>query len=181
MVGMRALLLAAALAAVSCAACTRGVRGAEQPEPEPGPVSDACADPGADGAVSEAPDLDRADRDLNGSGTDEIVVADRELCTPEENCHWNIFWAEDPECLRFVGTISGVAIEAMQSRGDKDFADLRGWWQLPDEGRMLMQEYTFRGGGYRVETASPCAAEPGGRVVCAEGGGPEAEGADTAL
>ena len=152
-------------------ACTRSLPGSAESPQAPAPtVGGECADPGADGVVSDAPDLMRADRDLDGSGSAEIVAADRSLCTPEDNCHWNVFVAsgEYETCPRYAGTISGAAIETLDSRGEEGFSDIRGWWQLADERRMLMQEYTYRSGGYEVVEAVPCAAQPGGRVVCGE-------------
>lgn len=157
----------------SAAACTRGLPDTAEPAPPPAEAVPAgCADPERDGVVSDDPDLERADRDLNGDGRDEIVVADRALCTPEDNCHWNLFAAQRRECPRFLGTVSGVAIEEAGEVGEDGFPHLRGWWQLADEGRMLMQAYIFRDGRYRIEEAVPCAAGADGRIICGEEGGP---------
>ena len=163
---MRWIVAAAAIALLAASGCTRRVPAAPAPPSTVG-VGE-CADPERDGVVSDAPDLIRADRDLDGGGTDEILAADRALCGDEGNCHWNVFASAESGCLRYVGTIAAAAIERLDSRGEDGFHDLRGWWQLAGEGRMLMQEYGFSHGGYRVIEALPCATDRGGRIVCGE-------------
>ena len=167
---MRSSCYAASIAAaivLLATGCTRRLPDTTVPPPSTVGVGE-CADPERDGVVSESPSLVRADRDLNGSGEDEIVVADRALCNRAGNCHWNVFAGAQAGCLRYVGTIGAAAIERLDSRGEDGFYDLRGWWQLAAEGRMLMQEYSFRHGGYRVVEAMPCATEVGGRVLCGD-------------
>ena len=160
-------IAALAAAAIALAGCSRRV--AEPTTPPPATVAvGECADPSKDGVVSDRPELVRADRDLDQSGTDEIVVADERLCSRDGNCRWNVFTDIDSDCPRFIGTIEAAAIEKLDSRGEDGFFDLRGWWQLAGEGRMLMQEYSFRHGGYRLVEAAVCASEPGGRVICGE-------------
>jgi hypothetical protein len=156
----------AAAGVLVLSACTRRLPETTTPPPSTVAVG-ACADPNRDGVVSESPDLMRADRDLNGDGRDEIVVADRSLCNRAGNCQWNVF-TDAGECPRYLGTIGAAAIERLETRGEDGFFDLRGWWQLAGEGRMLMQEYSVKQGGYRVIEAMPCTTEPGGRMVCGE-------------
>ena len=41
--------------------------------------------------MSAAPQVDHADRDLDGDGQAEIIVVDRAMCTADGNCYWNVF------------------------------------------------------------------------------------------
>ena len=161
----------AGAAALACAAVLAGCATSAPHRPKPPPstvgVGD-CADPATDGVVSGEPDLVRADRDLDGDGKDETVVADDRLCTSDGNCHWNVFAAPGGSCLRYVGTVSASAIERLGTRGEEGFHDLRGWWRLTGGGRMLMQEYAFRHGGYRIVGAMPCRTRQGGEIVCGD-------------
>jgi hypothetical protein len=134
-----------------------------------------CGRPGTDGVMGERPEVVHADRDLDGDGVPEVVVADRTMCTPEGNCYWNVFVAA-PEgaaepCQRFAGTVAAVAIEPTEIRGDDRYANLRGYWMLTGEGRMLLQEYAFRRGGYLVVDAVLCRREGDDRLLCEEPAG----------
>ncbi len=167
--------LLGALLGVSLGACGGRAKPAPtRPEPIPMPVpagvnTGDCADPARDGALGEDPIPKRADRDLDGDGNAEIVVADERLCTPEGNCHWNVF-REQSECLRYVGTLSAARIEALPHRGEAGFADIRAIWRLTDEGRLLLQEYQFRRGGYHVADVLLCRQSNDDRVLCSETG-----------
>jgi hypothetical protein len=131
-----------------------------------------CGTPGTDGVMSEHPEAVRADRDLDGDGTDEVVVADRTMCTHEGNCYWNVFVAPRPDaadqCQRFAGTLAAAALEPDPSggRGEDNFADLRGYWLLTSGGRLLLHEYRFRRGGYQVVDAILCRREGDDRLQC---------------
>jgi hypothetical protein len=119
--------------------------------------------------MSKSPTPWRADRDLDGDRTLEIVVADRTLCTAQGNCHWNLFRREG-DCQRYLGTISAAAIQRTPQRGEDGFFGLRTWWHFTGGGRMLMQEYAFRRGGYRLIEALLCRQEGDDRVLCEEQG-----------
>ncbi len=127
----------------------------------------ACADPERDGVVSAAPSLERTQRDLNGDGEPETLVADRKMCTREGNCHWNVYVNTRPGCTSYAGTIGAAALEPMQTIGDAGFRDVRAWWNLTGGGRLLMEEYQYRHGGYRVVDSLLCRREDGARIVCA--------------
>src|SRR5262249_44234427 len=97
--------------------------------PAPVPVASvqvgSCATPGRDGVIGTTPVLERAGRDLNGDGGAEPIVVDRGLCTPEGNCHWNVFVvppAGGSDCARYAGTFEGSALEPLPTRGDDNMA-----------------------------------------------------------
>lgn len=161
---MLRLLLPIALVAVAC--------GGRRPAPQgPAPASSVrvgdCADPGRDGVLGAAPALERADRDLNGDGAPEAVAVDRNLCSEQGNCHWNVFSRQGSGCFRYLGTISAAAIEPLEDRGERGFFDLRGWWRFKGGQRALVQEYRFRRGGYHIVEAMVC-REIDDRLLCAE-------------
>lgn len=124
----------------------------------------ACADPTSEGVFGKNPTIERADRDLDGDGNAEMVVVDRALCTTEENCHWNIYRTEG-ECHRYVGTVSAFTIQRMSIRGEDGFYALRGVWNLTGGKRVLMQEYRFQRGGYRLHSALLCRHDED-RLLC---------------
>ncbi|HLU64805.1 MAG TPA: hypothetical protein VKZ63_00930 [Kofleriaceae bacterium] len=158
--------LLAAAAAAAAAGCSR-----KRPV-GPTPVSTAtvgqCADPARSGTIGDSPRLQRADRDLDGDRRAEVVAADRGLCTEEGNCYWNVFtFDERAGCHRYAGTIAGSVIDLLARRGDDGFHHLRAWWQLTDGSRVLLQEYHFRHGGYRMAEAMVCRQEGDDRLLCA--------------
>lgn len=167
---VKAALAAAALAVVGCAS-----RGPARPKnPQALPVRadvqvGQCADPAKHGVVGRTPNLVRADRDLDGDDVAEVVVADRELCTVEGNCHWNLYHRQG-RCYRYLGTVSAASLQRIRPRGEGGFFGLRGWWKLTAGNRMLLQEYRFRRGGYRLVEALPCRQANDDRIVCAERG-----------
>ena len=129
----------------------------------------ACANPTSEGLFSANPDIERADRDLDGDRVDEMVVMDRTLCTAQKNCHWNIYRTENG-CHRYVGTVSAFAIQRLRTRGEGGFFGLRGIWNLTGGQRVLMQEYQFQRGGYRLKEALLCRYDDGDRLLCEERG-----------
>jgi hypothetical protein len=159
-------VVACALAA-GLVGCSSTTARPQAPTRQPSPIG-SCADPHRHGAVSDAPQLQRADRDLDRDGTAETVAADRGLCTPEGNCYWNVF-VRDPAgaCLRFAGTIAGGALETLSSTGDRGFADLRAWWRFAGGERFLMEEYRFRRGGYLAVNSVMCRRGQGSLILCA--------------
>jgi hypothetical protein len=160
----RLLLLAAALSAAAACARTRAVN----PAPVPAGGVGQCIDPARGGVVGKRPQLTRADRDLDGDRRPELVVADRSMCTAQGNCYWNVY-AEDREsgCHRYLGTVAASVIDRLARRGDDGFHDLRGWWQLSSDSRVLLQEYHYRHGGYRVVDTLVCRQEGDDRLLCA--------------
>ncbi len=162
------LLLLALLAGASACAGRRSRALTPRPAPPPATVGIGdCADPRRDGVIGAAPQPTRADRDLDGDEVVEVVVADRSMCTPEGNCHWNIF-ARDAgsRCHRYLGTVAAAAIEPLVERGEDGYRTLRGWWRFSVE-RSLVQEYRFVRGGYRLVEALLCREAEGDRLLCA--------------
>lgn len=168
--GCWALALGCAVMTLACGSRALPPQSRPQPLPARPEVHPGdCADPTAHGVFGEQPSLWRADRDLDGDDVDEIVVADRTLCTPEGNCHWNLYRTEG-ECYRYLGTVSAASIQRLLSRGEHGFFSLRGWWRLTDDRRVLLQEYRFRRGGYRLVEALTCQQADDDRILCAEQG-----------
>jgi hypothetical protein len=126
-----------------------------------------CADPARDGVLGASPALERADLDLDGDQVAEAVATDRNLCSEQGNCHWNLFARQGQGCYRYLGTVAAAAIEPLADRGERGFLDLRGWWRFKDGDRVLMQHYRFRRGGYHVVEAMVC-REIDDRLLCAE-------------
>ncbi len=162
------------LVAFAVAACggKRTILRAERPPsvPTSGDVRVGdCADPTGEGVFGDRPKPQHADRDLDGDEVAEIVVADRRLCTDAGNCHWNLYRTEG-ECHRYIGTVSAVSIQRVKPRGEDGFFGLRAWWNLTGNRRVLMQEYRFRRGGYRLVEARLCRITKDERVLCAEPG-----------
>jgi hypothetical protein len=161
--GAAALALVFALLAASCAR-TRAVN----PQPVATGNVGQCADPQRGGVIGAHPRLSRADRDLDGDDRPEVVVADRNMCTAHGNCYWNLYSQDrSAGCQRYLGTIAASVIDRLSRRGDDGFHDLRGWWQLTADSRVLLQEYRYRHGGYRVVDALVCRQEGDDRLLCA--------------
>jgi hypothetical protein len=166
------LLVLAALAALVAGACDRRRPPIKAP-PSTVPLG-SCADPRRDGILGERPALRRADRDLDGDRAVELVVADRNLCTADGNCYWNVYAPPavsgppgEPPCWRYLGTIAASGIDRLDSRGEDNFRDLRGWWTLSGGTRFLLQHYRYRHGGYRVVETMLCRQEGDDRLLCA--------------
>lgn len=168
---MRRSPIVLALTVTGLAACHRDP-GTTTPRATP-PASvqvGACATPGRDGVMSAKPRIDHADRDLNGDGTVEPIVADRALCTGAGNCYWNVFVGPatgGSDCLRYAGTFEGGALEPLTSRGDDGMADVRGYWSLPS-GRLMLHAYRFVRGGYRLVEGLVCKRAGDDKLDCAD-------------
>jgi len=128
----------------------------------------ACGEPGRDGVMGQSPQVDHADRDLDGDGRIETIVVDRATCDANGNCYWNVFTTgRGPgECSRYAGTFAGSALETMTSRGDDNMADVRAYWKLHG-GRLLLQSYRFRRDGYQFVDALLCKRATDDRLECA--------------
>jgi hypothetical protein len=163
------LVIIAAVGALACGGSQR--RPARLTErPPPTVLVGACGEPERDGVVGSSPRPERADRDLDGDGTPELVVADRALCTAEGNCWWNVFRRDDDGggCSRYAGTLAAASLEPLAARGDDGFADVRGTWNLASNGRFLVQDYRYVRGGYQVVDALLCRRESDDRLLCTE-------------
>jgi hypothetical protein len=160
---------------LAASACTRAARPtALRPVPAASVQVGSCARPERDGVLSNAPRLQRADKDLNGDGVPDAIVSDRALCTEEGNCYWNVFVlpsagtpSGSTECARYVGTFEARALEPLATTGDEKMADVRGYWNLHG-GRFLLQSYRFLHGGYRIVEALLCKRERDDRLECAD-------------
>jgi len=142
-----------------------GCGGKATPKPRPSNVHlGSCANPAKDGVLGSSPSLRRADRDLDGDGALEAVVADESLCARSGNCHWNLFH-QSRGCWRYLGTVAGATLEAQTLRAP-GFATLIGWWRFGG-GRSLRQEYRFRHGAYTLRETLICADQSDDRVECA--------------
>jgi hypothetical protein len=163
----------AALAVMFVAACGgKARRDDTRPQLLPVPVIavGACARPDADGVIGPHPKLEHADRDLSGDGQVEQVVVDRNLCTADGNCYWNVYvrgGSDGTACDRYAGTIAGASLEVLAATGGDNMLDVRGWWALTGA-RALAQDYRFIRGGYQVTDTLLCRREADDRLLCAE-------------
>jgi len=161
----RAAGFAVVVAMAALAGC--GGRKAGPPVRAPAAELGVCGEPGVAGVLSSRPDVDRADRDLDGDGQDELVAADRRLCR-DGNCYWNVFSGVAVDgCRRYLGTIAGRVIDRLGRRGEDGYYDLRGWWRMGGGERQLLQEYRFRQGAYRIVEAMVCRQADDDRLMCA--------------
>jgi hypothetical protein len=167
----RFLIACSLVALLAIGACTRQ-RAQTTPMPikfqatvQPG----ACGEPGRDGVMSERPELDRADRDLDGDGLPEILVVDRAMCSALGNCYWNVFRTPrvPGECARFAGTFAGAALEPLETRGEDGMVDVRAYWNQ-DGGRMLLQSYRYVRDGYRIDDVLQCKRQADDRLDCTD-------------
>jgi hypothetical protein len=176
--GRNHLLSASVALAVAVAACGGKARPPARLTDRPAPTVQvgACGQPERDGIVGTRPAPRHADRDLDGDGVAEVVVADKGLCTAEGNCWWNVFvlgggrGGDDPDaaCARYAGTLAAASLESLAGRGDDGFADVRGTWNLASDGRFLVQDYRYVRGGYQVVDALLCRRENDDRLLCTE-------------
>jgi hypothetical protein len=158
------------LVIVAVAACTRSKSAPTTIRvPTTSVQPGSCAEPERDGVMSEQPRVDHADRDLDGDGQVEIIVVDREKCSSDGNCYWNVFRrSRDPaECARYAGTFAGSALETLASRGEDNMSDVRAYWKQSGN-RMLLQSYRFVRDGYRIEDVLQCKRAPDDRLDCAD-------------
>lgn len=128
-----------------------------------------CGVPEKDGVMTDSPRVDHADRDLDGDGRVELIVVDRDKCTADGNCYWNVFRQprEPGECARYAGTFAGSALETLASRGEDNMMDVRSYWKQTG-GRMLLQSYRFARDGYRIEDVLQCKRATDDRLDCAD-------------
>lgn len=157
---------------VFAAACTHprgGTTPSAHPVPTPSIQVGACGEPTRDGVLSDRPRLEHFDRDLDNDGRPEAVVVDRNKCTGEANCYWNVFvMPRDPgDCAHYIGTFEGAALETLGSKGDDNMADVRAYWQQRG-GRMLLESYHYVRGGYRVTDVIQCKRAGDDRLECAD-------------
>jgi hypothetical protein len=166
----RSVLAVVALSAACGGKARPPVRISERPTPTV--QVGACGEPDHDGVVGAHPRLKHADRDLDGDGVAELVVADGGLCTTEGNCWWNVFRrSRDADgCARYAGTVAAASLESLAARGDDGYADVRGVWNLTGTGRYLVQDYRYVRGGYQVVDALLCRREKDDRLLCTEDG-----------
>lgn len=158
------LLLVALLAA--CGGKARGTTPREMPSPSI--QVGACGSPGRDGVMSSAPKVDRADRDLDGDGNLESIVVDRSMCSAEGNCYWNVFVRNaNDSCVRYAGTFWAAALEMLESRGEDNMTDVRGYYNLHDR-RLRLESYRFVRGGYQIVDSLACRREADDRLDCVD-------------
>lgn len=136
--------------------------------PSPSIQVGACGSPGRDGVMSSAPKVDRADRDLDGDGSTESIVVDRSMCSAEGNCYWNVFVrAPNDSCARYAGTFWAAALEMLESRGEDNMTDVRGYYNLHDR-RLRLESYRFVRGGYQIVDSLACRREADDRLDCVD-------------
>lgn len=166
---------ALAIAALLAAGCAGRRTTAEPPRvvsvPSPTVRVGECGAPEKDGVMSERPRPRRADRDLDGDGQAETVVADEAMCTADGNCYWNVFVRGldgDGGCERYAGALAGQALEPRGGATPGTLASVRAYWNLTGGGRMLVHEYQFRRGGYVLIDTLLCRRADDDRLQCTE-------------
>jgi hypothetical protein len=165
---MPRLRIALVFALVACQHPQRATTPGTIPTPETQVGS--CANPGRDGVIGSAPRLEHADRDLNGDGAAEAIIADRSLCTAEGNCYWNVFIAPtagSSDCVRYAGTLQGRALEPLTTKGDDSMADVRSYWTA-NGGRVMLHSYHFVRGGYNLGETLVCKRGGDDKLDCAD-------------
>jgi hypothetical protein len=168
-----ALTLALAPLGLGLSACGSKNRASSHPRSATVPIPTVrvgdCAAPERDGVHGDAPRMRRADRDLDGDGTPEAVVADETMCTADGNCYWNVFVrSEASECERYAGALAGAALEPLAATPGTAWPPVRAYWNLGGGKRVLVQEYQFRRGGYVLNDTLVCRREPDDRLQCTE-------------
>jgi hypothetical protein len=168
-----ALTLALAPLGLGLSACGSKNRASSHPRSATVPIPTVrvgdCAAPERDGVHGDAPRMRRADRDLDGDGTPEAVVADETMCTADGNCYWNVFVrSEASECERYAGALAGAALEPLAATPGTPWPPVRAYWNLGGGKRVLVQEYQFRRGGYVLNDTLVCRREPDDRLQCTE-------------
>jgi hypothetical protein len=159
-----------AITALALVACTkRSSSTTPRQMPTPSVQVGACGEPGRDGVMGDAPNVDHADRDLDGDGRNEAIVVDRSMCKEGGNCYWNVFTAgrEAGECSRYAGTFEGATLELLATRGENHMADVRVYWNLQG-GRLLLQSYRFVRDGYQSVDTLLCKRATDDRLECAD-------------
>jgi hypothetical protein len=129
----------------------------------------SCGEPERDGSMSDAPQVQHADRDLNDDGLFETVISDRTLCDQAGNCYWNVF-VQGNGCRRFAGTIAGARLQVDRSTTvaiPGVLAPVRAQWQLAS-GRFLLQQYEYQNGGYRPTDTVLCVQSKDNKMMCAD-------------
>lgn len=162
------LTIAAIAIAASAAACGPKAHPAPRTATMPVPtvrVGD-CAAPEQDGVRGETPRFKRADRDLDGDGKPEAVVADESICTADGNCYWNVFIRSDGACERYAGALAGAVLEPQPA--GSGWPPVRAYWNLGGGKRVLVQEYQFRRGGYILSETLICRRQDDDRLQCTE-------------
>lgn len=162
------LLWTLALGSLVLAACGPRAKPAARAQTMPVPtvrVGD-CAAPERDGVRGDAPRLKRADRDLDGDGNPEAVVADENLCTADGNCYWNVFVRTEGGCERYAGALAGAVLEPQPA--DSGWQPVRAYWNQGGGKRVLVQEYQFRRGGYVLAETLVCRRQEDDRLQCTE-------------
>jgi hypothetical protein len=157
-------------ALIFVAACTHSTGPTAPLVPTTTVQPGACGTPGRDGVVSARPDLVHADRDLDGDGRPEIIVADRAKCDALGNCYWNVFSAAaNGDCARYLGNFAGAALEPLATKGDANMRDVRAYWTQRG-GRMLLEPYRFVRGGYLIDDSDvlQCKRAADDRLECAD-------------
>jgi len=159
------IVIAATLIAIGC-----HPRGSSGPRvmPTPSVQVGACGDPSRDGVIGTSPNIDHADRDLDGDGALEPVAVDRSMCTGDGNCYWNVFVRPKAGgCSRYSGTIAAAALELLATKGEDGMTDVRGYWNLHGS-RLLLQTYRFVRGGYEIVDTLLCKRAADDKLECAD-------------
>ena len=159
----RAILIAVALGG-ACAG--QEWTGETRPQPAATVAPGACAHPGRDGIIGAGKHFFREPADFNEDGIPEVLVADRGLCTPADNCFWNIYAPDATgrcESHVYLGALAGDDFNSLGVHGERNYVNLRVVWHLSGT-NFLAEDYVFRGNGYVMVDSRECRATGRGNV-----------------
>lgn len=122
-------------------------------------VTDACASELVAHGGSQAPQWVRSDRDFDGDGVVDVVIADRRACDAVGNCYWQLYkgapaTAAGARCPEFVGEVAGATLAVVEN--DESPMRLQGLWRLSAT-RVMRHEYRLVGGRYELQAVAVCA------------------------
>lgn len=121
-------------------------------------ASDACATALVAHGGTAAPLWVRSERDFDGDGILDVVIADRRACDELGNCYWQLYQsspavAAGADCPRFVGEVAGATLAVVEN--DESPMRVQGLWRL-SAARVMRHEYRLVGGAYELQSAAVC-------------------------
>lgn len=116
-------------------------------------LADACTPQFVAYGASSAPVWVRSERDFDGDGRADVVIADQTQCDERGNCRWQLFQHQTAACPVYVGELAGATLAIVES--DEKPMRLQGIWYLADN-RVLRHEYRMVDGRYELSSATVC-------------------------
>ncbi len=95
---------------------------------------------------SDTPQWKRADKDINGDGTLERVIADVRLCK-DDNCYWNVIGSG----CKLIGVIEGKYLSV-----ESQPLVVRAYWMFAGSNRALLNSYHWVSGKLILRDVQQC-------------------------